>query len=543
MNDTSSMSNLDNRKGINLTTNRIVINILGITTIGLVLITSAVAFEGENPVAVWSLALSGTISTITFLLAWRGMTLPGRILLPVLLTFTITLIAYTGYGMYHISIMGFPFIVILAGLFLGIRGSFVFALLDSLAAAWLGYADINGISPYSATAQTGYDDIVVAAVLLFATAAVLRLIIQRLTDSLLISEESSQAQKEANLELQLLQKQLEQRVDQRTVELQRRISQLQLISQVSRTIADIQSQEEILPHIVDLISQRFGIYHTGIFLVDDRGENAVLQAANSSGGQRMLSRGHRLKVGEQGIVGYVTSAGTPRIALDVGVDVVHFNNPDLPETRSEIALPLKIAGNTFGALDLQSTEPNAFRDEDIETLSILADQVAIAIQNTRSLEQSLIAAEEAESAYRQLTGQIWSKVPASRGISGYEYDGNKVTPVEIGSMDAEFTEVPIQLRGQTIGKIKLSYLGEIRTWTSDELAMAQAAAERTALALENARLLEEAQDRAMKERTISEGTARVSEALDIESILQTTAEELERVLGGSEVIIALESEK
>ena len=543
MNDTPSMSNLDNRKGINLTTNRIVINILGITTIGLVLITSAVAFEGENPVAVWSLALSGTISTITFLLAWRGMTLPGRILLPVLLTFTITLIAYTGYGMYHISIMGFPFIVILAGLFLGIRGSFVFALLDSIAAAWLGYADINGISPYSATAQTGYDDIVVAAVLLFATAAVLRLIIQRLTDSLLISEESSQAQKEANLELQLLQKQLEQRVDQRTVELQRRISQLQLISQVSRTIADIQSQEEILPHIVDLISQRFGIYHTGIFLVDDRGENAVLQAANSSGGQRMLSRGHRLKVGEQGIVGYVTSAGAPRIALDVGVDVVHFNNPDLPETRSEIALPLKIAGNTFGALDLQSTEPNAFRDEDIETLSILADQVAIAIQNTRSLEQSLIAAEEAESAYRQLTGQIWSKVPASRGISGYEYDGNKVTPVEIGSMDAEFTEVPIQLRGQTIGKIKLSYLGEIRTWTSDELAMAQAAAERTALALENARLLEEAQDRAMKERTISEGTARVSEALDIESILQTTAEELERVLGGSEVIIALESEK
>ena len=543
MNDTPSMSNLDNRKGINLTTNRIVINILGITTIGLVLITSAVAFEGENPVAVWSLALSGTISTITFLLAWRGMTLPGRILLPVLLTFTITLIAYTGYGMYHISIMGFPFIVILAGLFLGIRGSFVFALLDSLAAAWLGYADINGISPYSATAQTGYDDIVVAAVLLFATAAVLRLIIQRLTDSLLISEESSQAQKEANLELQLLQKQLEQRVVQRTVELQRRISQLQLISQVSRTIADIQSQEEILPHIVDLISQRFGIYHTGIFLVDDRGENAVLQAANSSGGQRMLSRGHRLKVGEQGIVGYVTSAGAPRIALDVGVDVVHFNNPDLPETRSEIALPLKIAGNTFGALDLQSTEPNAFRDEDIETLSILADQVAIAIQNTRSLEQSLIAAEEAESAYRQLTGQIWSKVPASRGISGYEYDGNKVTPVEIGSMDAEFTEVPIQLRGQTIGKIKLSYLGEIRTWTSDELAMAQAAAERTALALENARLLEEAQDRAMKERTISEGTARVSEALDIESILQTTAEELERVLGGSEGIIALESEK
>ena len=112
----------------------------------------------------------------------------------------------------------------------------------------------------------------------------------------------------------------------------------------------------------------------------------------------MLARGHRLKVGAQGIVGNATSTGHPRIALDVGEDAVYFDNPDLPDTRSEIALPLKVAGQTFGALDLQSTQPNAFGDEDIQTLSILSDQVAIAIQNARLFEQSRQAAEEAEAA-------------------------------------------------------------------------------------------------------------------------------------------------
>jgi len=528
---------------VQLTTNRMVFSILILTTIGLFIIAGAVSFERDNPIAAWSLAISALITAGATILAWRGITTPGRILVPSLLTFVVTFIAYNRYGLYHISVTGFPVIVVLAGLMLGIRGSFFFALLGSISAAVLGYTDINGINPSSVASQTGYDDIVVATVLLFTTASVLRVIIQRLTDSLHKAESNAQAQEEANLELQELQKDLEKRVNQRTAELQNRVEQLQTISQVSQTISGIQNLEELLPRISELISQRFGIYHTGIFLVDDQGENAVLQAANSEGGKNMLARRHHLKVGAQGIVGYVTSTGRARIALDVGDDAVYFDNPDLPDTHSEIALPLKVAGQTFGALDLQSTQPNAFGEEDIQTLSILADQVAIAIQNVRWFEQSRQATEEMDAAYRQMTGRAWQQVAAKKKVLGYEFDGAAPKPITEKTKDDSSLNIPLSLRGQTIGKLKLSALDPNRNWTEDELALAQAAAERTALTLETARLLEEAQRRASKEQIISEGSSRISAALDVESILQATAEELEHALNSSEVVIQLEGEE
>ena len=524
---------------IQLTTDKMAVNILAITTVGLFIISGAVALEGENPVAVWSMAISALITAVAALLARRGVTTPGRILLPTLLTIVATFIAYTRYGLYHISVSGFPVIVVLAGLLLGIRGSFAFALLCSIAAAGIGYADINGISPFSASSQTGYDDIVVAAVLMFTTAGVLRVIIQRLTESLREVESNTQAQKEANLELQLLQRELEQHVDQRTAELQERVAQLQTISQVSQTISGIQNLGELLPRIAELISERFGIYHTGIFLVDEKGENAILQAANSAGGQNMLARGHRLRVGAQGIVGYATATGKAHIALDVGEDAVYFDNLDLPDTRSEIALPLIIAGQTFGALDLQSTQPNAFGNEDIQTLSILADQVAIAIQNARSFERSREAVQAAEAAHRQMTGQAWQQFTAQRKVLGFEYDGSTLKPVTNIAKDDTSLDIPLVLRGQTIGKLKLSAIDPDHNWTDDEIALARAAAERTALTLETARLLEDAQLRATRERLIGDISASISTFSDMEGILRTAVQQLGRRMGGAEVVLEL----
>ena len=541
MNDTP-LFKPSRKTGVLLITDRMVFNILVLTTIGLFIIAGAVSVEGDNPIAVWSLAVSALITAGATILARRGITAPGRVLVPSLLTFVVTFIAYNRYGLYHISVSGFPVIVVLASLLLGIRGAFTFALLGSIAAAGLGYADINGISPFSASSQTGYDDIVVAAVLLFMTASVLRVIIQRLTDSLHEAESIAKAQEEANLELQELQIGLEQRVDQRTAELQDRVTQLQTISQVSQIIAGIQNLDELLSRIAELISQRFEIYHTGIFLVDNQNEYAVLQAANSAGGQNMLARGHRLRVGAQGIVGNVTSTGQARIALDVGEDAVYFDNPDLPDTRSEIALPLKVAGQTFGALDLQSTQPNAFGGEDIQTLSILADQVAIAIQNARSFEQSRQAIEEAEVAYRQMTGQTWQQVTAQKKVLGYEYDGATPKPITETSKDESSLNIPLLLRGQTIGKLKLSALEPDRKWTEDELAMAQAAAERTALTLESARLLEEAQRRATRERVIGDISSSISTFSDMEGILRTAVQQLGRRMGGAEVTLELGSD-
>ncbi len=190
----------------------------------------------------------------------------------------------------------------------------------------------------------------------------------------------------------------------------RRARMLQASSEVSRAIAQIHDIDDLLPRVTQLISEHFGFYHAGIFLVDEIGRYAVLRAANSEGGQRMLARGHRLAVGAKGIVGHVTRTGQPRISLDVGADAVYFDNPDLPETRSEMALPLRLGGETqgvIGALDVQSTESAAFDQEDVAVLSALADQIAIAIQNARLFQQSQQALEETETIYRRRLRAEW----------------------------------------------------------------------------------------------------------------------------------------
>ncbi len=112
----------------------------------------------------------------------------------------------------------------------------------------------------------------------------------------------------------------------------------------------------------------------------------------------MLERNHRLRVGEQGIVGNVTRSGIPRVAMDVGDDAVFFDNPDLPETHSEMALPLQISSQVIGALDVQSTETGAFTDEDIQMLSLLANQVSLAIENARLFEDTRRALAESEAS-------------------------------------------------------------------------------------------------------------------------------------------------
>jgi GAF domain-containing protein/HAMP domain-containing protein len=187
---------------------------------------------------------------------------------------------------------------------------------------------------------------------------------------------------------------LEVKVSERTSELERRALQVQTASEVARDASAITEIEKLLDETVNLIAERFRLYHVGVFLLDESKENAVLAAASSEGGKRMLLRDHKLEVGKVGLVGYVTGTGKPRIALDVGEDAVHFANPDLPETRSELALPLVSGETILGALDVQSKRPNAFDQNDLAILQTMADQIALAIDHAQVIqEQSRQAAE------------------------------------------------------------------------------------------------------------------------------------------------------
>ncbi len=365
---------------------------------------------------------------------------------------------------------------------------------------------------------------------------------------------------------------LEQRVNERTAELERanrftsrRATQLQTITELSETILQMQDLSEIFPAITALISERFGFYHVGIFLIDGAREYALLQAANSEGGQRMLARSHRLKLGT-GIVGFSAQTGDPRIALDVGSDAVYFDNPDLPETHSEAALPMKSRGETVGVLDVQSTEINAFSNDDLQVLTALANQVSIALENARLLTETRSALAQVQNVYDEFTRAEWSRTIAKAEQRGFRYNTGRIEMLETDIQNPEVRSavsrgeivanqangseekrntvaVPVKLRGEVIGVIHVESNDPLKTWHEDEVSLVEAVAERAAFAMESTRLFQDARRRAAKEQAISAATARISGAISIENILHATAEELERVLGGSEVLIQFQSKE
>ncbi|MBC7225978.1 MAG: GAF domain-containing protein [Thermoflexales bacterium] len=297
----------------------------------------------------------------------------------------------------------------------------------------------------------------------------------------------------ATRELEEQRRTLEKRVAERTADLARRTAQLEAASAVARRAAEIRDVDDLLNETVRLISEQFGFYHAGIFLIDEAGEYAVLRAASSEGGKRMLARGHRLAVGEMGIVGYVAGTGKPRIALDVGADAVFFSNPDLPHTHSEMALPLKVGDRVIGVLDVQSVEPSAFTDEDVAVLQTMADQITLAIENARLLSEVQDRLREVEALSREYARREWAQMVSERPGWGYVYDGVEVRPREQASPPEGISSgltVPLQLAsGETIGRVALALPD--RPPADEDVALVQAVAQQAALALESARLFQE----------------------------------------------------
>jgi GAF domain-containing protein len=354
--------------------------------------------------------------------------------------------------------------------------------------------------------------------------------------------------KRINQELIDLSNELEQRVEIRTQALQERSRQMQAVTEVARTAASFQDLDRLLTSSTRLISESFGFYHVGIFLLDEEGQYVILRSANSEGGQRMLVRAHTLPVDLNSVVGYTAKTQSPRIALDTGTDAVHFKNPDLPETRSEMAVPLKVGMHLIGVLDVQSTEKDAFSDEDIAIISTLGDQLAVAMENTRLLLETRRALVSAEQTYQRYFNQTWAQYAHRLKQPGYRYQDGQVLPLselfeqnqtETGS-DSKLS-IPLMVRGQNIGVLEVQSSNKQQSWTAGELSILEAAAERAAFALESARLLEDAQRRAAKEQAIGEATSRINSAINLDNILQTALREMGRILPGAEISIQVEN--
>ncbi len=331
---------------------------------------------------------------------------------------------------------------------------------------------------------------------------------------------------QASTQIEDLVNTLERRVAERTASLERRSAQMEAAAQVARGAAAIRDVRGLLDETVRLISERFGFYHAGLFLLDEDREYAVLQAASSEGGQRMLARGHKLAVGRVGIVGYVAATGEPRIALDVGEDAVFFDNPDLPETRSEMALPLKARDRVIGVLDVQSVEPSAFTTEDVAVLQTMADQLALAIENAHLIEEAESRLREVSVLLARSSQEGWSRLVASRPEWRYVYDRVDVRPAPAPD-DSQIT-IPLRVREGTIGRLSLR-LGD-RQPDAEEIALVQTIADQASQALESARLFQETQRALGEMEGLYRAIQAVSTVFDLEALTDKLVEEACRLL-------------
>jgi Na+/proline symporter/GAF domain-containing protein len=370
---------------------------------------------------------------------------------------------------------------------------------------------------------------------------------------------------ERELLLTLQAAELEKQVAERTAALQHRSAQLETAVLVTREAAAIRTTDQLLNTTVRLISEHFGYYHVSIFLLDENKTNVVLRAASSPGGQRMLARGYSLRIGEMGIVGYVAGLGRSRIAFKAGEDAAYFDNPDLPDTRSEIALPLRIRERVIGVLDIQSTEDAAFSEEDVALLQVLADQVALAIENARLVTDTQAALAEMQATQRRYQAQAWMRESDRRAevLGNYRQPGVPTSLVELPaateealsqrvtteiSLPAQDTAgsmltVPLRLGEQILGVIEIHEIDPEHQWTEDDRALLEQVSEQVALAMETTRLFEETQRTAQRERLIGEITAKIRASTNIQDILKTTAVELGKALGTSRALVRLATEE
>ena len=528
------------------------------------IVTFIVAITGFTDYTVYVLIGLVIVFALTIVLLRKRLLNLSAVTLVILTWVGIFFQAYTADGIRDVIIIGFIATALFSSILIGWWAGGV-TILASIFAAWLlaGLEAYHLISPTVSTPLTFARDLtfillIISTLIYFSTT--------NLQNAITRAKESEKKLHISNENLHRLNLSLEDRIADSTAELvttnrrnERRAKQFEAIAQVARVIATVQDLDTLLPRITQVISQQFGFYHVGIFMWDENREFAVLRAANSDGGQRMLKRGHKLGIGQTGIVGFVAATGAFRVALDVGADAVYFSNPDLPNTRSELALPLRVGNEVIGVLDVQSTEQNIFLEEDTEVLSTLADQVAIAIQNGHSYETTQQLLEEAQKTSGAYVRDSWRILQSREEYIGYLMSENTLKPLNrpitstqidkvmlsnesiVESGKTATLAIPIRLRDEVIGVIDIRTTEE-HMWDPDEVDITRAVAERLSLALETSLLLQITQRRAQIERATSEISGKISSSTQFDSILRTAAEELSRILGGSEVLVQIQTE-
>lgn len=336
---------------------------------------------------------------------------------------------------------------------------------------------------------------------------------------------------------------LETRVQERT-------QGLEAVMDVSRATNSLMSLEELLPRVVQMVKSRFDLYYVGLFLLDEEGSTAILQAGTGEAGRAMLDEGWHLAVGGRSMIGMCVTTGEPLSKQLEGEEVVQFENPHLPETQSELALPLQYGGEVIGAMTVQSREVQAFADTDVAIFQNMADQVAVAVENARLFSETQSALERAHRAQQRYQTTAWSEYLNMQPINGYDHRGSMVNALD-GQLLPEAEPVihagetrqedgrlmvPIMQGDEVVGVLGIE---REMSWASEDVAMVETLADQLALAANNQRLLDETMQREARERMRAEVAARMREPLGLEEVLKTAGREIRQALGLDELAVRL----
>lgn len=353
---------------------------------------------------------------------------------------------------------------------------------------------------------------------------------------------------------------LQEKLQHRDSQLDQQNEFLLAYSEVSQAISSLMDPARLQESLVELLRTHFELYYVGLFLLDEDGEWAILKAATGEGGQAMLARKHRLRVGGDSMIGWAISNNLERIAHEALDDPVRLATPELPHTRSEAALPMHSRGQVIGALSVQSTLPNAFGADLINILKAMADQAAVALDNARLFEQNRQTLENLNLAYGRMSLTGWRNLlrkpqgiayagtaagveavkPSWEQVSRLAWQENRVAHADAPDNEGLYPlAIPVRAGDIILGTITTYKPAAEGRWTAQEIDLLQTISDQLGLALESSRLYEESQRRAEYEQITGRVTASIRERLDIEMILQTAAQELRQALDLPEVTVRL----
>jgi GAF domain-containing protein len=431
-------------------------------------------------------------------------------------------------------------IVVIASLTIGIRAGLIYAVLSILAGGAFVIAENRGwLPPYAnepnTTILVSYSLIIIAVGLLLALA------IGNINKSLQISLSSEKKTKETIALLEQNRVELEQR----SASLEQRNAILQLVAEISELSSQTQDQRTLLENTIKLLSAKLNVDHVGVFLVDDLHENAILSATNSEEGKSLLADGYKLRL-RTSLANYFLLEGET-LKYQIGSHTFLVSGPaPLSESKTNLTFPLATGERLVGLINFQTISPEPGKIE-AETFQIVANQIALSLENIRLVEQLQSRLQEIGHLAGETTQTAWKRW-TNRNAFGFQYDQmhilskseafpEEVQAVLLAQKSTSYvtTEAkprarlvaPIILRNNVIGVLGYEHNDPNHNWLKNEKTMLETISSRVSLALENSRLVAEAQERAERERIIGNITAKMRETLDMDTILRTAVNEMQ----------------